>query len=516
MMRFNWMIMGLSLLAGSCSEDEVGTEQPVEPPIAEEKKTDLYPKPPSGWMGEADPYNTTGWVGDIMPYYDNGEFHIFFLHDAQTKPAGEGFHAIHKFQSNDLVDFSYEGEMIPYGGVGDPDFAIGTGSPVKVGETYFFYYTGHNGNASFVQNNPRESVLLATSTDLENWTKQEEFKITAPAGYYDFDFRDPHVFFNEEENEYWMLISTQTSARKAVVLLYTSQDPENHQWELQEPVYTTTNEENYLMLECADMFKMGNYWYMFFSENWTEKATHYRFSSSSKGPWTIPENDLLDGEFFYAAKTAGDESNRYLFGWTARRIPENNKGNKEWAGNMVVHQLTQAADGTLGVKIPIEVTQLVNTAESLELLNSFGSVIRTDKDFELDGTQDLAMQKFTALNGTRRIQTRLNIAEKGSAGFVLIADSAPQENFEILIEPSEGRIAAYRVSGGQTQLINEVPIETQSEYNLDLVLEGSIAVLYIEGEVAFSNRIYDMVNQEWGIIAKGTIADFDNMEIYRP
>src|SRR5699024_8351554 len=161
-----------------------------------------------------------GWVGDIMPYFDNGKFHIFFLHDAQTKPAGEGFHAIHKFVSSDLVDFSYKGEMIPYSSATEPDFAIGTGSVVKVEDTYYFYYTGHNGTPAYVQHHPRESVLYATSKDLTNWTKNESFILTAPSDYYDYDFRDPHVFFNKEKNEYWMLQSTQTNdSRKAAILL---------------------------------------------------------------------------------------------------------------------------------------------------------------------------------------------------------------------------------------------------------------------------------------------------------
>ncbi len=342
-------LLTLLLALMSCAQEE-----DISP---NEKKEDtphhpIYPTPPSVWLGSSSPYFTAGWVGDIMPYYENGKFHIFFLHDAHIKPQGEGFHAIHQFESADLVDYNYVGEAIPYGKVDEPDFAIGTGSVVKLENKFLFYYTGHNGSPAFVQQNPRESVLYAVSENLEEWEKDHSFVLAAPSGYFDYEFRDPHVFYNEETQEYWMLQSTQfNDSRRAVILLFTSPDPLTVPWEAQDPLYVSTEEENYLMMECADIFKMGDYWYLFFSENWGVKGTHYRIADSSLGPWRKPERDMLDGEFFYAAKTASDGDKRYAFGWTARRIPENDLGNKEWAGNMVVHELVQHEEGVLGASL---------------------------------------------------------------------------------------------------------------------------------------------------------------------
>ncbi|MDQ1096620.1 family 43 glycosylhydrolase [Chryseobacterium camelliae] len=259
------------------------------------RQTNLFPQPPNQWMGDNNPYYTAGYVGDVMPYYENGTFHLFFLHDAKTKPAGEGFHDIHSFETTNFKDFTYQGRQIPYGTASEPDFGVGTGSLVKVGNTYYYYYTGHNEIASFISSNPRESVLLATSTDMKNWTKIKNFKITAPAGYYDYEFRDPQVFFNAEEGKYWMLVSAQTSAKKAVVLKFTTTNPASGNWTVENPIYTTTSSENYIMLECPDLFKMGNYWYLVFSENWSSNSgTHYRIGTSPNGPWTTPANDRLD------------------------------------------------------------------------------------------------------------------------------------------------------------------------------------------------------------------------------
>src|SRR5688500_5628172 len=99
-MKLNkWVVAIVIAGLSACGNNDVPT--PVNPV---ENPKNIYPQPPSGWMGTTSPYNTTGWVGDIMPFFDNGKFHLFFLHDAQSKPAGQGFHDIHKFETSNLTD----------------------------------------------------------------------------------------------------------------------------------------------------------------------------------------------------------------------------------------------------------------------------------------------------------------------------------------------------------------------------------------------------------------------------
>ncbi|WP_181308009.1 glycoside hydrolase family 32 protein [Rufibacter sp. XAAS-G3-1] len=517
----NWIIALVAAGLTACNSSDDPTPKPVNPGAGGEgKDINIYPVPPTGWMGTTSPYNTAGWVGDIMPFYDNGKFHLFFLHDAQTKPAGQGFHDIHKFESANLVDFDYAGRMIPYSTPNQPDFAIGTGSAVKVGNTYYMYYTGHNGIAEFVQNNPRESVLYATSTDLKNWTKKPSFKLTAPAGYYNYDFRDPHVFFNVEKNEYWMLVSTQTNSRRAVLLLFTTTNPAADNWVPRGPLYTTTDAENYVMLECADIFKMGNYWYLFFSEDWSAmKGTHYRMATSSEGPWTKPAQDMLDGQHFYAAKTASDGDKRYLFGWTARRNPENDSGNKEWGGNMVTHELTQAADGTLGVKPPDAVNRLFTKEVTLQPKQTVGSATATGSTFQLDGSATAAYSLFGSFAGSTKISAKVKIdASAGTAGFVFNADNLTQQSFKVVLEPGNGRIAAYRVSGGNAQLVTQVAVALQAgtTYDMSVIIDGSVCVLYLNGKAALSNRLYSLSGKSWGITATGSQATISELKLYGP
>lgn len=477
----------------------------------------IFPVPPSQWMGANDPYYSAGYTGDIMPFFDNGKFHIYFLHDAQNKPAGKGFHDIHEYLSTDLAHFTYEGQTIPFGKTTDPDFAIGTGSVVKVGNIYYFYYTGHNETPAFVQSNARESVLCATSSDLKNWTKVPSFKITAPAGYYNYDFRDPHVFYNEELKKYSMLVSTQTEpGRKAVLLHFTSTDPVSGKWDVQEPIYTTTPQENYLMMECADIFKMGSYWYLIFSENWSSnKGTHYKMATSINGPWTTPEIDRIDGEYFYAGKTASDGNKRYVFGWNARKTPETDLGNKDWAGNMVIHELTQNADGTLGTQSPQKVKDLFSKKVTPEIDVTSGDVTTTSGSYTLNGTTNKAQVTFKTIGKKAKIKAELTLANTtGTSGFVFHTNETGSY-YKIVLDIAKGKISGYNSASQEVTLL-PFKLQTNTKYDVEIIVEGSVVVFYVNGKVALTNRIYGRDKNKWGLIAEGQNSTIANLQITQP
>lgn len=499
----------------SCSQDDNYIGGSISG--GEYEMTSIYPAPPSQWMGGTDAYYSAGYTGDIMPFFDNGKFHIYFLHDAQNKPAGKGFHDIHKYLSTDLAHFTYEGQMIPFGKTTDPDFAVGTGSVVKVDNLYYFYYTGHNGTPAFIQSNARESVLCATSTDLKNWTKVPSFKLTAPAGYYNYDFRDPHVFYNDELKKYSMLVSTQTEpGRKAVLLHFTSVDPTSGKWDVQAPIYTTTPQENYLMMECADIFKMGNYWYLMFSENWSNtKGTHYKMATSINGPWTTPQNDRIDGEYFYAGKTASDGNKRYVFGWNARKTPETDLGNKDWAGNMVIHELTQNSDGTLGTQAPEAVKNIFSKKTILEVDATIGNATVNTSTYNLNSSTEKAMITFKPIGKRAKIKAEFSIANTtGSSGFIFNTNETGSYH-KIVFDATQNAIIGYN-SNSQEDTRIPFQFKTNTKYDVEMIVEGSIVVFYINGKAALTNRIYGREKNKWGVISEGQTTTITNLQVTQP
>ena len=503
-------------LAFACSKSSSSNVQPQPQP---EQVFKIYPMPTAATSSSTTGY--AGWVGDVMPYYFDGKFHLFFLHDApdMVKRSSKGQHPIHSFTTTDMLNFNYEGEAIPYGNSATQDYLLGTGGVVKARNTYYFYYTGHNGSTAWLQNNNpgwtgannREVIMYATSTDLKTWTKKDGFVLKAPNGFSTNNFRDPYVFYNEEFKEYWMVVSTQ-QAGKGVLLVYKTNDPASDNW----VVRSTLNVEgNYLMLECADIFKWGNKYYMLFAEDWSSTpGTHYRVASSSAGPWLMPANgnDMFDGYQFYAGRMAANNNNYYTFGWAHRRNPQNDNGTRTWGGNLISHQFTQLSNGILGIKAPNAVLNYFSKSGDLTIKTQDGTVTNSGSNFTIDGSTGTAGYTFAAIEGSAKTSGTINFSNtSGTASIGFNAATTATGTYVIKFEPNANRIAAYNYGTEVTRV--PFKFEAGKDYNFNLIVDNSVVVLYVNGEVALTNRIYSAQNNVWSIRANSMKINLGNLKI---
>lgn len=496
------LLLSGSALMASCQKDSVSyNQQDLTNPVS------VTVVPPSVWLSSGSTqYYSSGYVGDAMPYFDNGKFYIFYLHDGDG--TATGYHPIHAFESADLTHYNYDGRMIPFGNDATQDRALGTGSVVKAGNTYYFYYTGHN-DKNWNNSTPVEGVMYATSTDLKNWTKKSGFNLLPPAGYDQNQFRDPYVFFNNTANQYWMLVAARTNG-KAVITLFTTADPSKDNW-VSQGVFYTTDDNSYTMLECPDVFQIGSYWYMLFSESQTQKTTHYRMATSLSGPWTTPAQDLLDGEYFYAGKTASDGTNRYLFGWAYRKDGFTDYGGKIWGGNLVTHQLIQNSNGTLSVKTPDNVAHLFTQKIPLtQNASTKGSA--NGNNYTL---QDGGVVKFTWLNGQKEINTTISGLQSGAeAGFEFGVDRTSSSDF-YKVRLKNGIAYIVKVQGTDEYLDATIafPYTAGSDIDVSIVIDNNIVVVNINGKTTLTGRIYWLPNAAWGIYCTGGSVSFNNMQL---
>lgn len=238
-------------------------------------------------------------------------------------------------------------------------------------------------------------------------------------------------------------------------------------------------------------------------------------ATSINGPWTKPSNDMLDGEYYYAAKTASDGNKRYAFGWTARKAPENDTGGKEWAGNLVVHEIVQNADGTIGLKAPDAVNQLFTQSAAITVQNTSGNVSQNNTTFTLNAVSSDAIATFALAGKKMKATAQLTLnSTSGSAGFFFNVNNSAR--YKIMFEPQQNRIAAYNGNG---DMVTRVPltITPGNAYNINMVVDGSICELYVDDKTVLSNRIYGRDQQSWGLLVTGGAeAKFSALEIKKP
>jgi beta-fructofuranosidase len=234
------------------------------------------------------------------------------------------------------------------------------------------FYCGHN--AAFKkQNKPDQVMLLATSRDGVTWTKDKDFILT-PEGDVRYRwpgaFRDGFVFWNPEQKEYGMLV-TATPVNASTGGLAYARSADLKTWKMGEPFPASGRFAGY---ECPDLFQWGDCWYLIFSTYWRNPGwtTRYMMAPSLQGPWTSPADDFFDGGTLYAAKSVSDGKRRYLCGTLPRRDPDEkgistDKAANGWSGRLLIHELHQRADGTLGVRIPPQVEDSFGRASAVKL-----------------------------------------------------------------------------------------------------------------------------------------------------
>ena len=291
-----------------------------------------------------------GKVGDVMPCYFDGRFHIYYLRYGTTSD-GRQDNEYSVIETTDFVHFSEDRRTQIYGGTGEIIKHGGKYHLFKCGGsmdgvTFMRHYVGDTPYAF----RPEEDILPSDNSIYVPWA-----------------WRDPRIFWVEEEQCFWMLVATNrktdsTVARNACIGLCKSEDLVH--WRYCEPLFSPLALEG--TYECPDMFRIGDWYYLTYGNANHNKMTHYVKGKSLYGPWIIPEDDTIDSFLFYAGRVATDGKHHYIAAWNADRTgadlgmrlglrdveqciqePEEDFAPFGYAGHMVIHQLGQRANGDL-------------------------------------------------------------------------------------------------------------------------------------------------------------------------
>lgn len=457
------------------------------------------------------PKGKESWVGDPMPYFDGKSFRVFYLEDLRN---GEiGFHPWSLMSTENFLEYSNEGEVIPFvNETSSQERALGTGSVIKDRNgIYHAYYTAHNGSLS-----PKEAIMHATSRDLKNWTKLPKDTFFGSDQYEKDDFRDPYVLYNEEVQEYWMLITTRKDGM-GVIALYTSADLKT--WEdqgvfFQNDMGTDSN------LECPTLISFNGYWYLTFSDQWPDRVVHYRIARKSDGNFKKPELDHFDGSGYYAGRLEKDQDNLYMFGWVPTRTGYDDMQNYDWAGNLVVHQLNQREGGELFPSVPETINQHLLSREPLTVTKKTEKVQVKGENYKFAGS-GYEFAAFEKLEGTEKITGKISTGIKNKQfGFMFAPDESGNSQLNILFNAETQQLEFYNTNLGQIDFIKPqsvmpLKIGKQSELEFTLLTEDTVAVLYINDQIAFSTRMFSMKSQEWGIFSNSSDVHVEDLKITR-
>lgn len=492
------IILSALLALGACGSPKTLPDDPYEPVAYR-----LYPAPEGGY------------VGDTMPFVtDEGELELYYLYE--TDHNGQAYHPVYKYSTTDLCGYEDHGMVMNFGLMSDPDPAIGTGSVLKGQDgLYHLFYTGHNDTGN--NGMGKECVMHATSTDRETWTKQPDDTFYAPEGYSKDDFRDPEVFWVEEEGCYWMLLAARSNTQGGVVAKFTS--PDLKSWELADPLYAPMDQ---YMLECPDLFQMGGTWYLTYS--W-DCVTYYAMANSMNGPFVAPAYNVLDGNnfVFYAAKTAELAGEHYLCGWVGRAALTSDSGIYQWAGNLLNHQLVQHDDGTLGVREPETFANYFTQEQPFRAVKKEGGVKIKDNTITLKADADsYALADMGTRPATMMLECDVTFDEGGCAGFSFGGSEADETWTELCLDARTGMLhyEGYyidQIREFDPAMFTLFDFSQKTTHHVKLVCENEIVVMYVDDVKALSSRIAHSIDgAHIGVFADGCNAEFSNISMKCP
>ena len=461
-------------------------------------------------------------VGDVIPFYDDGVFKPFYLKNWNAYYGEDRADGWHMLTTPDNLHILSE---TPTGIRG------GTGSVVKADGVYHLFY------CVFRRDPQRQYICHAVSEDLARWTPlPEETFGPDEAIYLPTDWRDPFVFWNEEDQCWWMLVCAQAQGptlRRGCVGLCKSKDLRT--WTCCPPLYAP--QACMSAYECPDLFCMNGWWYLVFSQFTDRFQTVYRMSRSLNGPWLRPANDAFDARAFYAAKTGTDGQRRYIYGWNPTR-GRNTWGfdpdprhegldyaTYDWGGSMVVHEVWQHEDGTLGVRPIPALKEALTVPSRVEWQPLNGDWTVGDGAVSVESPQAYASMltvndvpevcrfemSFTFRPGTDRLALAAQVDGEFARGYYFYFD------------PKRERVeykSALRMheQGGWTfpwdvELSRPLALAPGKRYDVALYVDHCALVLYVNDDIALSVRAYDLRGRKFGLAVADGGAEFTNIRL---
>lgn len=532
----------LALPLASCSDSDVAPEQ-------KDWSTTTYFYSADAAMQDTYYKPTVGYVGDPMPFFDPvaGDFKVLYLQDFRPNPEGT-YHPIWGVSTKDAAHYTSLGELVSCGTKKSQDAAIGTGSTIydEASKLYYTFYTGNKylptGDES------AQAVMVATSPDFKTWTKDRTFLLKGQDfGYDKNDFRDPFVF-KGDDGKFHMLISTKKGG-KGSLAEFVSDDLKN--W-TDNGVFMTMMWDRFY--ECPDLFKMGDYWYLVYSEihHAVRRVQYFKgrtldelkaCTANDAGIWPDAHEGFLDSRGLYAGKTASDGTNRYLWGWCPTRSGKDNTAvgaspaEPEWAGNLVCYKLIQHEDGTLTLGEVEAISNKYNKVCEVEVKDQNGMSVVERKDAEGNLIRDEKGEviKDTILSGDNAYMLLSRLGNHNKISFT-VTTSNEWDKFGIsMVRGSDSKKYYTMVVNPENENNRKVNFEEQgvegkgfiagidgyvfarpadNVYNITIYTDNSICVMYINDVCSYTNRIYGIQKNCWSINSyNGANVKISNLKI---
>ena len=442
------------------------------------------------------------FVGDCMPFSHNGVFHLFFLLDENHHQGngGLGGHQWAHVSTRDLVKWTHHPLALP---LTEPwEGSICTGSAFFHDGLYYAFYAVRKPDRT-------QHLCLATSRDGVAFEKRKNNPfLSAPAGYRADDFRDPFVF-RDEAGHFQLLVTSRQSEsplydRGGCVLRFESDDLET--WRGPSLFLTPGGRTGWGGVpECPDCFFWNGWHYLLFGLG---LQTHYRLSRNPLGPWIEPAVDTLGTPLEAVLKTAPFGENRRIgAAWITERGEGKNNGGLLWGGNLVLRELVQHEDGTLGTRTPPEAALPVGNSLHPAFAALTPGAFGQTSSIHLDAPQTEEVAALDGLPLRYRLTCHVSpSAGTASFGLGLKGSGSFESKDDLIFYPERRKVALAQNTAEKVE-------ELQHPFDLEIVVYDDIVDVCIADAHSLVDRLPERTGSRLFFFCTNGGVAFDNITL---
>lgn len=406
-------------------------------------------------------------IGDVHPFFHEGMWYIFYL--------APGFHS-KLMRSSDLLHWEQvpithsppepgDSDLAPY-------FVLGVFRDVEQG----VFRTYHGWTA--------DNMHSHVSEDLLHWEfAPASYRILAQYQRY-MSQRDPYVFWNDEEGQYWCVMTCKVKGFDDEVngaVGYAS-SPDLQHWEGRgDLLFPETIREP----EVPQVFRIGEKWYLLASIHTGVEVgkPSYWVSDHSTGPWS--SGGSLDGSNLAAANVGFDGQRWLLMGWIPLTTTAAH-GHYTWGGHLALpRELVQFVDGSLGTRLEpgigtsIRGEQLFNAR-----IDCFGAT-REDCTSELPITWSEGETVLDLPAASNGIDATLRLRPGQDCDY---AGLRLAEFIDVGLDLGQRRLVITR-TGRYGQVFAELPLAPMDSYDMRIIWEDDLIEIFVNDRYSLCARL---------------------------
>jgi beta-fructofuranosidase len=311
------------------------------------------------------------------------------------------------------------------------------------------------------------------------------------------NWRDPYVFWNDEEQQYWMVvIASNVENGNTVQGLLTSKNLKT--WSQEPPLKGAEGQE------CPDLFKIGDYYYLI-------GGGHYASSKNIRGPYTRKGNSAIDNPGVYAGKRMFDGKRHIWVGWAWDTADMTDDDRITWGGYMCSpRELYAGPEGQLYCRPASEVTA-VFSHKIFDIKTDRESVATNAawdfKDDELKGVaQGQPTQCLVDLPvGNYMLECEIQLDPQAEFTLHLREQVATGEGYFLRIRPKEQQIdwGSRDLNGKEFTWSRACEIDPAEPIKIQAFMQGTVMECFVNDAYAFTRRAYNFEEGLLGLEVSG-------------